>query len=197
MKATYNPKKEQILKTGKDLFWKFGFTRVTVEEICNEAGISKMTFYKYFSNKMDLVKTLLGNILNTSMEKYQRIMESPIPYPEKVTQMIELKREQTHTMSSEFFRDYLQSGDPELMAFLQKLSDESLQIFTEDFRKAQQNGDIRKDLKVEFILAVMNLLVEWAQHEKSLMDMYEDPQDLAVEITSFIFYGILNREVRT
>jgi len=197
MKATYNPKKEQILKTGKDLFWKFGFTRVTVEEICNEAGISKMTFYKYFSNKMDLVKTLLGNILNTSMEKYQRIMESPIPYPEKVTQMIELKREQTHTMSSEFFRDYLQSGDPELMAFLQKLSDESLRIFTEDFRKAQQNGDIRKDLKVEFILAVMNLLVEWAQHEKSLMDMYEDPQDLAVEITSFIFYGILNREVRT
>ena len=197
MKATYNPKKEQILKTGKDLFWKFGFTRVTVEEICNEAGISKMTFYKYFSNKMDLVKTLLGKILNTSMEKYQHIMESPIPYPEKVTQMIELKREQTHTMSSEFFRDYLQSGDPELMAFLQKLSDESLRIFTEDFRKAQQNGDIRKDLKVEFILAVMNLLVEWAQHENSLMDMYEDPQDLAVEITSFIFYGILNREVRT
>ena len=197
MKATYNPKKEQILKTGKDLFWKFGFTRVTVEEICIEAGISKMTFYKYFSNKIDLVKTLLGKVLNTSMEKYRQIMESPIPYPEKVTQMIELKREQTHTMSSEFFRDYLQSGDPELMAFLQKLSDESLRIFTEDFRKAQQNGDIRKDLKVEFILAVMNLLVEWAQHEKSLMDMYEDPQDLAVDITSFIFYGILNREVRT
>ena len=197
MKATYNPKKEQILKTGKDLFWKFGFTRVTVEEICTEAGISKMTFYKYFSNKIDLVKTLLGKVLNTSMEKYRQIMESPIPYPEKVTQMIELKREQTHTMSSEFFRDYLQSGDPELMAFLQKLSDESLRIFTEDFRKAQQNGDIRKDLKVEFILAVMNLLVEWAQHEKSLMDMYEDPQDLAVDITSFIFYGILNREVRT
>ena len=197
MKATYNPKKEQILKTGQDLFWKFGFTRVTVEEICIEAGISKMTFYKYFSNKIDLVKTLLGKVLNTSMEKYRQIMESPIPYPEKVTQMIELKREQTHTMSSEFFRDYLQSGDPELMAFLQKLSDESLRIFTEDFRKAQQNGDIRKDLKVEFILAVMNLLVEWAQHEKSLMDMYEDPQDLAVDITSFIFYGILNREVRT
>jgi AcrR family transcriptional regulator len=194
MKTAYNPKREQILETGKELFWKFGFTRVTVEEICKEAGISKMTFYKYFSNKTELVKTLLGKILNTSMEKYRRIMESPIPYPEKVTQMIELKREQTHTMSSEFFRDYLQSGDPELMAFLQKLSNESLQIFTEDFRKAQQNGDIRKDLKVEFILAVMNRLVEWAQQDKALLDMYDEPQDLAVEITSFIFYGILNRE---
>lgn len=197
MKATYNPKKEQILKTGKELFWKFGFTRVTVEEICKEAGISKMTYYKYFDNKMALVKTLLNDVLKTSMEKYQQIMASQIPYPEKVTQMIELKREQTHTMSSEFFRDYMQSGDPELLAFLEKKSEESLEIFTEDFRKAQQNGDIRKDLKVEFIMAVMNLLIEWAQHDNSLIDLYEDPQDLAVEITSFIFYGILNREVRT
>jgi len=194
MKTAYNPKKEQILKTGKELFWKFGFTRVTVEEICKEAGISKMTFYKYFTNKTDLVKTLLGKILGASMEKYQRIMASPIPYPEKVVQMIELKREQTNAMSSEFFRDYMQSGDPELMAFLQKLSDESLRIFTEDFRKAQQNGDVRKDLKVEFILAIMNRLVEMAQHDKSLLEMYEKPQDLAVEITNFIFYGILNRE---
>ena len=197
MKAAYNPKKEQILKTGKELFWKFGFTRVTVEEICKEAGISKMTYYKYFDNKMALVKTLLNEVLKTSMEKYQQIMASQIPYPEKVKQMIELKREQTHTMSSEFFRDYMQSGDPELLAFLEKQSEESLRIFTEDFRKAQQNGDIRKDLKVEFIMAVMNLLVDWAQHDNSLMDLYEDPQDFAVEITSFIFYGILNREVRT
>ena len=48
-----NPKREQILKTGKELFWKFGFKRVTIEEICKEAGISKMTYYKYFTNKMD------------------------------------------------------------------------------------------------------------------------------------------------
>lgn len=194
MKAAYNPKKEQILTTGKELFWKFGFTRVTVEEICKEAGISKMTYYKYFDNKMALVKTLLNEVLRTSMEKYHRIIESQMPYPEKVKQMIELKREQTNTMSSEFFRDYLQTGDPELIAFLEKLSAESLQIFTDDFRKAQQNGDIRKDLKVEFIMAIMNRLVDMAQHDKDLLEMYEKPQDLAVEITNFIFYGILNRE---
>ncbi len=43
MSVKSNPKRELILSTGKDLFWKFGFRRVTIEEICKEAGISKMT----------------------------------------------------------------------------------------------------------------------------------------------------------
>ncbi len=195
MNTAYNPKKQKILQTGKELFWKFGFKRVTIEELCKEAGISKMTYYKYFSNKMDLVKTLLDEVLQTSMKKYEAIMDSQVPYPEKVLQMIELKKEQTHTMSSEFFRDYVQSGDPELIAYLEKMSAKNLQRFTDDFRKAQENGDIRKDLKVEFILAIMNRLVEWAMHDQSLLELYEQPQDLAVEMTTFLFYGMLNRDL--
>lgn len=195
MDAKSNPKRQEILRTGKDLFWKFGFKRVSVEELCKEAGVSKMTYYKFFSNKMDLVKTLLDEVLQSGMKKYDKIMDSDLPYPDKVVQMIELKREQTHTMSSEFFRDYVQSGDPELIAYLERVSSENLQRFTEDFRKAQENGDVRKDLKVEFILAIMNRLVEWAMNDKSMLDLYEQPQDLAVDMTSFLFYGILNRHL--
>lgn len=120
-------------------------------------------------------------------------MDSDKPYPEKVLGMIELKREQTHTMSSEFFMDYLQSGDPEMIAYLENLSRENFQIFLDDFRKAQENGDIRKDLKVEFILAVLNQLMDWIQHDKSIIELYDEPQDLAVEMTRFMFYGILER----
>lgn len=183
------------MATGKELFWKFGFKRVTVEEICKEAGVSKMTYYKFFTNKIDLVKTILDEVLQSSLKKYEAIMASNIPYPDKVVQMIELKRESTHTMSSEFFKDYLQSGDPELIAFLEKLSAENLKMFTEDFRKAQENGDIRKDLKVEFIMAILNRLVDWAMNDKELIELYEEPQDLAVEMTRFLFYGMLNRNI--
>lgn len=195
MSIESNPKRQEILRTGKDLFWKFGFKRVSIEEICKEAGVSKMTYYKFFNNKIALVKTLLDGILQDGMKKYDEIMNSDIPYPEKVVLMIELKREQTHAMSSEFFRNYVQSGDPELIAYLEKLSRENLQKFTDDFRKAQENGDVRKDLKIEFMLAIMNHLVEWSMNDQNLLNLYDEPQDLAVEMTRFLFYGILNREV--
>jgi AcrR family transcriptional regulator len=196
MSTEYSTKREQILKTGKELFWKFGFKTVTIEEVCKEAGVSKMTYYKFFSNKMDLVKTLLDEVIQVSMKKYRMIVESDLPYPEKVVKMIELKREQTHTMSSEFFRDYVQSGNPDMIAYLEEMSAKSFQMFLTDFKKAQKDGDIRKDLKVEFIMHIMNHLVEMAQDE-NLLNMYEEPQDLVMEITNFLFYGILNRDVHT
>jgi len=62
-----HPKRELVLKTGKELFWKFGFKRVTIEEVCKEAGISKMTFYKFFTNKIDLVKIIMNDILQESL----------------------------------------------------------------------------------------------------------------------------------
>ena len=193
MGAEYNLKREQILKTGKDLFWKFGFKRVTIEEICKKAGVSKMTYYKFFTNKIELVKILMNDILRVSMDKYKLIMASDIPYPEKVVALIHLKKDQIEHMSSEFFKDYVQSDDPEMISYLQQLSGESMQMFTDDFRKAQENGDIRNDLKIEFIMYIMNHLVEMAQ-EDTLLNMYEEPQDLVMEITNFLFYGILNRE---
>ncbi len=186
-------KKEQLLTTGKDLFWKFGFRRVTVEEICSEAGISKMTFYKYFPNKLELVKTIMDQTLTYSMDRYQTIMNSDVPYPEKVAQLIELKREQIQTMSNEFFRDFVQSADPEMINHLNKLSQENLQMLVNDFARAQENGDIRKDLKVDFIMYMMNQLIAMT-HDDRLLNMYDHPQDLAMEITKFLFYGILSRE---
>lgn len=196
MDAEYSPKQKQILETSKALFWKFGFKRVTIEEICKEAGVSKMTFYKYFPNKIELVKSLMNRVLKDALEKYRKISESDIPYPEKVVQMIQLKQEQVQTMSSEFFRDYVQSDDPELINFLNQLTRENLEMFTNDFKKAQENGDIRRDLKVEFIMYIMNHLVEMT-NDDNLLNMYDQPQDLVMEITRFLFYGILNREVHT
>jgi AcrR family transcriptional regulator len=191
-----NPKRELILKTGKDLFWKFGFRRVTIEEICKEAGVSKMTFYKFFSNKMDLVKILMDEILMGALEEYHKINNSDVPYPEKVIMMIQLKKDQVKTMSNEFFRDYVQSADPEMIEYLNKLTQDNLKMFTDDFYRAQKAGDLREDVKVEFIMYIMNHMIEMT-HDDRLLDLYDNPQDLVMEITNFLFYGILNRDVHT
>ncbi len=193
MNIVSNPKRELILKTGKQLFWKFGFKRVTIEEICKEAGISKMTYYKFFTNKINLVQTIMDSVMQESLDRYNNIMDSDIPYPEKVVGLIHLKRDQIETMSSEFFQDYVQSEDQELITFLEQLTADNIQKFTDDFRKAQVNGDIRKDLKIEFIMHMMNHLINMAQ-EDALLSMYDEPQDLVMEITNFLFYGILNRD---
>ena len=100
-------KRKQLIHTAKDLFFKYGIKRVTVEEICQEASVSKMTFYKHFKNKNELVKTMIIQMTDEAMEKYRKLMDSNIPFEEKVRETIHMKLEGTDQMSQEFFADYI------------------------------------------------------------------------------------------
>ncbi|WP_111708952.1 TetR/AcrR family transcriptional regulator [Lutibacter citreus] len=47
--------KQSILDKTADIFLKFGYKSVTMDDIANDLGMSKKTLYKYFKNKEDLV----------------------------------------------------------------------------------------------------------------------------------------------
>jgi AcrR family transcriptional regulator len=51
-----NKKFQSTVNKAKELFWKYGIKKVSIEEICAEAPVSKMTFYKFFKNKNDLAE---------------------------------------------------------------------------------------------------------------------------------------------
>jgi len=193
MRNIDNQKFQQIITTAKDLFWKFGIKRVTIEEICQEANVSKMTFYKHFKNKMELIKYLINHIIDKAMMQYREIMNSDIPFTEKVIKTLDLKMEQTMDMSNEFFNDYVRHADSEMIDLLQQKRNEMMDSILNDYIEAQKMGDIRKDIKPEFILYFLNQSVEMIK-DKQLEKMYDNPQDMIMEFTNFFFYGVLPRD---
>jgi AcrR family transcriptional regulator len=192
MKSKLNPKVEQIEKAGKDLFWKYGIKRVTVEEICIEANVSKMTFYKYFENKLSLVKFIIDNITSGAIVEYKSIMNQNIPFKEKVKKTLDMKMKGSEQMSEEFYNDYMRNTNPEMVEFLQKQISKSFGLIMKDYIEAQKDGEIRKDIKPEFILYYLNHMVEMMK-DPNLEKMYSKPQDLIMEMTNFFFYGVLPR----
>ena len=71
---------DQIIENAYHLFMKYGIKRVSVQEICETAGVSKMTFYKHFKNKTDLAKALIERVMQTSMQQYNEIMAQDAPF---------------------------------------------------------------------------------------------------------------------
>jgi len=52
-------KKDIFLKqVATELFYQQGWRLTSVAEICRAAGVSRVTFYKYFPTKQDLVKCI-------------------------------------------------------------------------------------------------------------------------------------------
>jgi len=184
-----NKKYKVLLETGKKLFWKHGFRRVTVDEICREAGVSKMTFYKWFDNKTEFAKTIFSNEVQRAIIEFRKIMEQEMPPAERLKTIITMKMEGTNDISREFLMDFYSSDDTSLKSFVNDITSNSWNEIISSFRMAQEKGWFRKDFKPEFILYITKQLIPMFTDE-NLLKLYNTPQDLIMEFTNFFTYGI-------
>jgi AcrR family transcriptional regulator len=188
-KLTLPAKKKDILSTAQELFQKFGIKRVSVEEICQTAAVSKMTFYKYFKNKNDLVRYLWEKSFEQGLETFDEIRAMDIPFENKLQLVLKMKEETTAKISHQFALEYFYAI-PELKNFFEELSHDSINRFLDFIKEAQQKGEVRPDIHPEFLLAVINnikLLIK----DDTLVNNYPTYKDFVLEINKFIFYGIL------
>ncbi|MCO6487399.1 MAG: TetR/AcrR family transcriptional regulator [Phaeodactylibacter sp.] len=191
--STDNSKSLDILEAARRLFWKHGIRRVTVEEICREAGASKMTFYRAFANKVDLARAILQELFDESMKEYRAIMEQDIAFEEKVRKQLLLKSKGTRGISAELVRDIYSNQEWGLREYMEQRTEEALRVIMEDYLEARKKGWIRQDLRPDFILYIFHRMQDWITDEQ-LLTSYSDTQELIMEITRFFFYGILPHE---
>ena len=176
-----NPKINQIMGAAKDLFWKFGIRRVSIEEICSKANVSKVTFYKYFENKSDLAIFMLDQTYKESLQIYRGLMKSDIPFEEKVRETVRMKFEGTRDLSNELIDDILGHPDEYIKNFYGKIASEVLQEVVAGYAEAQKQGEVRNDIKVEFMLFFMGHMMELANDER-LLQIYGSSRDVIIEL---------------
>jgi len=181
----------QIVETSETLFMRYGLKRVTVEEICQKANVSKMTFYKYFSNKIELVKHIWNNWLDEGYNMADKIDAMDIPFTEKVRMILEWKMDFLSRMSPEFIEEFIHF-DPALKEFMEELYRKSYERFLRLVAEWQKKGDIRSEIRPEFLLAVFDKLEEMVRDD-NLRKLYPNHVEFIRELNSFIFYGILPR----
>jgi AcrR family transcriptional regulator len=61
METTAPSARERILATAHDLFYRDGIRATGVDRLIAESGVAKLTFYRHFASKDDLVRAFLGH----------------------------------------------------------------------------------------------------------------------------------------
>jgi AcrR family transcriptional regulator len=187
-----NKKYNEILAASKALFWKFGFRKVTIEEICREAKTSKMTFYKHFPNKVEVAKAVLDQVVNNSMNDFTELKNKATSSAELMEGMLKMKKEGIHEISKEFLADFYTDTELGLKEYM---ASKTMQVFASmiaDFKDLQQKGLIRKDLKIEFYL-VLAQKIGGLMDDPYLISLFPNPEDLVMEFTNLFAYGMSPR----
>jgi AcrR family transcriptional regulator len=179
-------KRDQLIRTGEALFVKHGMRRVTVEEICRKAGVSKPTFYKYFENKEALAQRIDELWIKDALQQIEEIENAELPFPEKMNRILEIKQELSSRPGTEFLDDLINLDIDLSYAF---------QHVMRFLVKSQQAGDIRGDIRPEFLMAAFNVL-NTLQHDPNIRDLYADAETLAGDVFKLFYYGALSAEHR-
>lgn len=176
-------KKAQIIRTAERLFRRFGSKRVSVEEICREAGVSKMTFYKYFSNKVALVCCIRDAYVEEGFRKFDEINALDITFPEKIDLMTRWKVEFGTLISTDFIREMVSIDD---------VIEGTKKRFLGNIAAARDNGDIRPDIDPEFLWMVTDKLYELVKDD-SWKQIFSEFSQFQYQLRTLIFYGLLSR----
>jgi AcrR family transcriptional regulator len=186
-----NASKRKVIEAGKTLFSKFGYRKVTIQEVCTAAGVSKMTYYRFFDNKIELVRFILTEMAEEGRQTYHGIMALDIPFEEKIRLTIRMKEESAAQYSDELLRDIYSDMEGDLMVLIQKLTVELLGEVLADYRRAQTEGHVRKDLNLDIIPYFLNQITNMAKDPALMAITKGNMKTVLMELTNLFFYGIM------
>ena len=183
-------KKEQIEHKAKELFWKHGFNKVTIDEICKKANVSRKTFYTFYDNKTALVIALMKKLTDEAFEESRQIIESDYTFAEKLEKSLQVKLLRNKEMSMEFVADFYNPDATEILACFQEIMEKTMAMLVDFLKKAQQTGEMNPDLNLNYVLWMLQKQVEFCS-SPDLMHMFPDVDTLTKQLTQTLIYGIM------
>jgi|YNPBryantNP2012_1023418.scaffolds.fasta_scaffold00445_6 AcrR family transcriptional regulator len=187
MKKINSKKKQLLILSAQTLFCRHGIKRVTVEEICAQAGVSKMTFYKYYTDKMAIARAVLELIFNQSIQKFYELTAEPVPFQHKLEKLLVMITSQIHTVGSSFLEDLMATSCP-LHDYFSALQKKTREMTIDFFRAAQEAGGISGEVKMPFLLFMLDRMSELVNHPEFIA-MMPDMAERASALATQLFHG--------
>ena len=83
--------KDRILRKAEEHFLKLGYSKVTMNEIAEDLGMSKKTLYAHFESKEELLKTIVFKLRDERIAKIDKLLDDKqIDFIEKLGQLLDL-----------------------------------------------------------------------------------------------------------
>ncbi len=182
-------KKNSILESALTLFLKYGVNKVTISEIAKDANVSQVTIYNYFESKDNLVREVLTYYVNKIWEKYERLFDSDLPFPDKVKKIIFDKSLVAGEVNEDFFKQFMLEYSKESNFIEQFYREKALPRFMKLFEEGKEQGFVDQNISNEAILFYIQMFADYMRREEiadSLLPLTED-------LTKIFFYGVAGK----
>ena len=153
-------KKKAILEVTSNLLRERLISDISMDEIAQLAQVSKVTIFKYYKNKNNLMNIVIRNALNFMIEEIQHLVNTKENFRETFRQVSRFKIKQIHMMTDIFLQNMMNqyATDPNFfdtdMRHIQHL------VYQKLFQKGRAEGQISPDYTDEDLILFIDIMSE-------------------------------------
>lgn len=148
---------ELIKETTKNLFFVKGKFDATTQEIADAAGVNRTLINYYFRSRDNLVQIIFDEAQKVEKEKSEIIMNSDLPFKEKMSQFIEGSL--STSLQYPYLETYIVSQINKGNCHHKEIEEDELNKLYKDIETEMELGNIEKMAPVQFLLNMISLLV--------------------------------------
>lgn len=187
--STRSQKKvDSILLNASRLFVQHGYHKVTMESIAQYANVSKVTLYKYFSDKQVLYEHILKEIYLSEYNEIIEVINSHLPFEEKIDGVVKARIKKYYDKTKPVF-----SGEITLSLDLQKFIKKYTKLMNNQRKKLYEQGKMEgficEDINDETLEMYFKII------QKGLVSEFRELSDLDNEnlskLLKILYAGVL------
>jgi len=191
--------RDSILDATDRLLARFGYRKMTVEDIAAEAGIGKGTIYLHFSSKEEVVLSHVDRIVDRLKQQHLAVIaRSENTAPERIRQMLlarVLFRFDSIQHYTQSLNDLLAALRPGLLARRAKYFEEEAQLFAEVLTEGRGSGEFQFEnalTTARALLEATNGLLPYSLSTSELGERDEVERRTSA-IADLLLQGLLSR----
>jgi len=189
--------KSRILEIARDKFFQLGFTRVTMDEIARDLGISKRTLYEHFTSKEELLREGLKQMTQEVERTIEgTLRDDTLDFVDKLIQVWTFLASRLSKIGPVFQSD-IQRHAPGIWKDVDARRSQIIQKkFGELFKKGAQNKTFRRDINVQLLILIFSTLIQRIINPETLSQLPFSASQAFEAIVSVMFEGILTDQGR-
>lgn len=184
--------KERIVEAALEEFCRFGFSRVTMDELAVKLGMSKKTLYQHFSGKEDVLRAVL-DMRRFEMDcKINPILhDNTINFIEKMVLVSTLISNEFERVSPVLLEDMRRHAPEHFRAMEEWRKKKVEEEFGYFIREGREKGIFRNDIPDEVLILMYTVLVENIVRPEVLAKAPLSPSQMYQALVEVFFEGVM------
>jgi AcrR family transcriptional regulator len=179
-------KKDLILQTSVEMFFKSGIANTSVADIASRAKVSKVTIFNYFESKENLVREAMTRYFNYYMDRMTEAMDSGEPFLKKLEMLFIMSKEIVSRMGKGIYSEEVWK-DPLMQQIYGEYTLQSMPYMERFFKQGKNEGIIDPDVPTEALMAFTSMCASLSNpgtHEVSI--------EYRLGVSKLFFFGIFS-----